>query len=194
MKGHVGALSRPVHREVAQGDGGHAVVDVVEVAELLGRELRDAVRRHRLGQRVLGHGNGGRVPVDRRARRVDDPLDGPADQGLEQDLGRLDVVGRVGAEIATPALPNARLRGQVEDVRDGVGQRGEVGPLQLGLDEGEARLAPEPRQVGLLDVPPVVVREAVESDHRGPALDERLGELRSDEAGDSGDQCLHANA
>jgi hypothetical protein len=82
----------------------------------------------------------------------------------------------------------------MEHVGHAVGERGEVGSLQLRLDEREAIRIQQAGEVRLLDLPGVVVGEAVQPDHRRPARDERLGDLRPDEAGGAGDQGLHANA
>ena len=76
---------------------------------------------------------------------------GRPDAGLEQHLGRLDVVHRIDAEIASPALADAGLGRQVKDVGPVGQQRAEVGGLNRRFDEAEARLAARLLQVPLLD-------------------------------------------
>ena len=143
VKAHVGTLPRAVDGEIAQRHGRHAVVGVIEVAELLGRQLRDAVRRDRLRQRVFAHRHRDacrRRPTSSthtRGARVDGFV-----ARLEQHLRRLDVVHGIDREIASPAFPHAGLRGEVKHVRAIGEQRGQIGVLNPRLDEPEARLRP----------------------------------------------------
>ena len=70
---HVGALPGSVDGEVAEGDGAEAPVGRVEAAQVLAGQLGDTVRRVRAGQVVLAGRVARRLPVDRRARGVDEP-------------------------------------------------------------------------------------------------------------------------
>jgi hypothetical protein len=117
---HIRTLPRSVHREVAQRHGGDLVVHEIQMTELLGRQLGDAVGRDRLRQRGLDHRDRHVVAIDRGARGVHQPLDRAADTGLEQPLRRVDVETRVDLELCAPAAPDAGLRGKVKDVRDAV--------------------------------------------------------------------------
>src|SRR5262249_42305324 len=75
IKAHVGPRPRPVDGKISYGDRRQAIIDVVEIAELLGCQLRHAVRRHGLRQRVFAHWHGHVVTVYRGARRIDQPLE-----------------------------------------------------------------------------------------------------------------------
>ena len=72
-------------------------------------------------------------------------------------------------------------------------QRRQVGVLDARLDEPEARMGERPREIALLDRPRVVVGEAIDADDVGAVGEQPLGERRSDEPGNAGDQCLHEN-
>ncbi len=117
------------------------MVRVVQVAELFGGQLRDAVRGHRLGEGILSHRDADVVAVDRRARRIDEPVQRTADAGFEQPLRRVDVVVGVDPEVAAPALADAGLRREMEHVGLAREQRAEVGRLERPFDEVKARLA-----------------------------------------------------
>ena len=58
-----------------------------------------------------------------------------------------------------------------------VEQRVQVGVLEVPLDEAEARLSRDHREVGFLDRPRVVVGEAVEAGHRRALGEEPLGQM-----------------
>ena len=73
---HVGPLARAVDREEPQRHRVDAVLGVVEPAQLLRRELGDAVRRQRLRRGVLARRHPRGVAVDRGRGRVDDPPPG----------------------------------------------------------------------------------------------------------------------
>ena len=143
---HVRPLPRAVHREVPHRRRRDPMVRVVQVAQLLGRELRDAVRRHRLGERILPHGDADVVAVDRRARGVDEPVQRPADAGLEQPLRRVDVVVRVDPEVGSPALADAGLRREMKHMRLAVEQCREVSRLEASLRRSENPSAPRSRR------------------------------------------------
>ena len=129
VEAHVRPLARAVDREVAERDGRHVVVDVVQITQLLGRQFGYAVRRHRLRQRVLAHGHRHQITVHRRAGRVHDALQRQSDAGLEEPLRGADVVHCIDVEVASPALADTRLGCQVEDMR-AIGQkRAEVGTV-----------------------------------------------------------------
>src|SRR5437763_1189596 len=65
-------LARAVDGEVAKAHHGRAEVARVEPAEVLGRELGDAVGRDGLAGRVCAQGQRGGIAVDRRGGGVDD--------------------------------------------------------------------------------------------------------------------------
>src|SRR5205823_3812217 len=79
----------------------------------------------------------------------------------------------------------------VEDPVDAVDEGRKVGIDQARLDETELRADPQTGEVPLLDLARIVVEEAVDPDHVVTAGDEHVGESRSDESGNAGDQCLH---
>ena len=191
MKAHVRTLARAIHGEVAHRRGRHAVIDGVQVAQLLGGEFGHAVWRKRVRQRLLVHRDRRIVAVDRGARGVDELLDLPPDDRLQQDLRRVDVVGRVDLEVAPPALSHAGLRGQVKHVRHVVQQRIEIRVLNRRLHEPEPVVGRHGGEVRFLDRPRIVVREAVQSRDRGAAFEQRPGQVRADEPGDAGDERLH---
>ena len=151
VKPHVRALPRTVHGEVAKRDRRHAVVDVIEVTEVLGRQLGHAVRRDGLEERILAHRNRRDVSVHRRARRVDEAVQAPLLDGLEQPLRRVDVVGRVDAEVLAPALADPRLRGEMEHGRHAVEQHVERRGLNGVVDEAKCRPGQQRLEVAFLD-------------------------------------------
>src|SRR4029079_1604060 len=115
------------------------------------------------------------------------------DARFQQQLRRVDVVHRIDLEVLAPALAHARLRRQVEHVRDPVEQRRQIRRLDLRLGEAEALAQPVLFEVAFLDRARVVIGEAVDAHHRRAVVEERRGQVRSDEAGGAGDERLHAN-
>src|SRR6185369_15706859 len=184
-------LARSVHGEVAQRDRRQPEVLRVQPDQVLGGELADAVRRDRLRDAGLAHRKIVGVAVDRRGRRVDELAQRAAAAGLEQALRRVDVVVAVDPEVFAPARAHARLGGLVEDPVDAADQRAEVGIDEALLDEAKAGVLREARKVSLLELARVVIEEAVDPDDVMPAGHELLGERRTDEPGDTGNQCLH---
>jgi hypothetical protein len=84
--------------------------------QMFRRELRYAVRRKRLQIGVLLHGQKDFVSIYRRARGVDETLNGQTCQCFEETLSRLDVVRCIDVEVASPAFPDPGLRRQVENM------------------------------------------------------------------------------
>ena len=164
VKAHVGALPRAVDGEVAQRHCRHAVVREVQVAQLFRRELADPIRRHGLRQRVFAHRHRDIVAVHRRARRVHQPFERPADARLQQHLRGLDVVHGVDREIASPAFSDAGLRGQMKHVRAIGEKRRQIGVLNRRFDEAEARMAQQRREIPLLQCPRVVIGKTVDAE------------------------------
>ena len=160
---HVRTLPRAVHREIAHGRRRNPVIHDVQVTQLLGRQLGDAIRGDRLRKRIFPHRDADVVAVHRRTRRVNETLERAADARLEQPLRRVDVVVGVDAEVASPALAHARLRREMKHVRLALQQRRQIGVLDAALDEPEALPAGIDGEVALLDLARVVVGEAVEA-------------------------------
>src|SRR6185312_4065577 len=71
--------------------------------------------------------------------------------------------------------------------------RRQIRRLDLRLGEAEALAQPVLFEVAFLDRARVVIGEAVDAHHRRAVVEERRGQVRSDEAGGAGDQRLHAN-
>ena len=67
---HVWPLPRSVDRDAPHRRRRDAMVGPIELTEMLGRQLGDAVRRQRPGQRILRHGDRHGVPIKRGAGRV----------------------------------------------------------------------------------------------------------------------------
>jgi hypothetical protein len=74
---------------------------------------------------------------------------------------------------------------------DRVGQPPEVGRHEIVLDEGEAARIAQTGDVSLLDGACVVVEEAIDPHDLVAARDQRLRDLRADEAGRTCDQYPH---
>ena len=117
------------------------MVDRVQVAQCSAASLVTPYGETGCGTWRLAHRNRGLVAVDRRARGVDELLDRAPDARFEQALRGVDVVGRIDLEVAAPALADASLRRQMEDVGLVVEQRVKVGVLEAAFDEVEARRA-----------------------------------------------------
>ncbi len=194
VKGHVGPLPGSVDREVSQRDARDAVVGVVQVAQVFGGKLGDAVRRQRRRQGRLRHRQRRILAVDRGARRVHQLLDAAADARLEQDLRRLDVVRRVDLEVASPALPHTGLRGQVEHVgrRRRAGGRG--GRWIVDSMNCEPRALSQRGEIGFLHLPRVVVGEAVDPRHPRALVEQAACQRGPDEPRDPGNQRVHSNS
>ena len=182
-KRHVGALARAVHGEVAERGGRDAVVERVQVTQVLGGQLGHAVRRDRMRHLGLAHRNRGLVAVHRRARGVDELLNRTPDARFQQPLRGVDVVGGIHLEVAAPALADASLRCQMEDVGLVVQQSVKVGVLKAAFDEVEAWLAGVDRDVGLLHRTRVVVGEAVQARHRRAAREQLGRKVAANETG-----------
>src|SRR5205823_7211927 len=75
MERHVRALSRAVHREVAERRDRQAEVPAVEERQVLARELRDAVGRVGARQRGLARRVALGVAVDARRRGEDEAFE-----------------------------------------------------------------------------------------------------------------------
>ena len=185
VEAHVRPLPRAVDREVAQRHGRHAEVREVQVAELLGGQLASRrTARPAAAAASSRIGIGDVVAVDRRARRIDEPLERPPDARLEQHLRRLDVVLGVDREIACPsscARRPAPPGGRRASRRRAAPRRSAswIAPRRTG-----SRGCPRSRrEVALLDRPRVVVGEAVDADDLGAVREQPLAEVRADEPG-----------
>ena len=162
------------------------------MAEVLGRQLRHAVGRHGLRQGVLAHRHRHAIAIDRRARRIDEPFQHRCvPRRLEQELRRLDVVRRINAEVAAPALAHAGLRRQVKHMRAIAEKVRQVEVLNPRLEKAKARMFQGGAQVPLLRRPGIVIRKGVDADDIRAVRDQPIGDRRSDETGAAGDQRLH---
>ena len=188
-EGHVRALARTVDREVAQRGDVDAEVVAEREAEVLGGELRHAVGRERARRRGLVRRQRLRLPVDRRGRGVHEPVAGvPVRAGLEQVLGREQVVAQVRLEARAPARPHAGLGGEVKDRVDVGDEVGELAARQVDRHEVEGIPLARALEVADLRRTAVVVVEAVDADDVDAVTQERLGQRRADESGTAGDK------
>jgi hypothetical protein len=103
-------------------------------------------------------------------------------RGLEDALRGHQVVAQVRREGVAEAAADAGLAGQVEDAVAAGDERGQVRGVEVLLDEREARLLAQAGEVGLLVGARVVVRERVEPQDAVTALEQRLAQVRADEA------------
>ena len=183
-----GSWRGPVDVAVAQDDRRQAVEALVPAAVGLGAELALPVGGHRPGLGRLGRGHDVGLAVDRAARRrVHHALDAAQPRGLEHVDRADDVDPRVPRRVLD-RLAHIDLRGQVED---------DVGPRR-----GEhAAHAPRVADVGLLEAGAPRQRAAevlalaggqvVDDRDLVAAIEERVDEVRADEAGAAGDQGTH---
>ena len=193
VKAHVGALTRAVNGEVAQRYRRHAEVHVIQVAELLGREFRHAVRRHRLRQCGLDHRDHGVIAVHGRARRVDEAFDRPLRAGLEQPLRSVDVEAGVNTKLRAPAAAHPGLRGEMKHVGNAVERLREIELAQIAFDEFVSVAATHAFEVALLQRPRIEIRERVDGAHARAAFEQQLAEVGADESRATRDQRFHAN-
>jgi len=181
--GAVRVLARTEDVEVAQADGGQAV----ERREVLREELVDV-----LGDGV-GRKRGADVVLDLRERlgiavgggggRVDDVLDAGLVRGVE-DVDRARDVDVGGQRRVVDGQRHRAERGVVQDVA-GAGDRllAGVHRADVVLDEGEARVAQERRDVFAL-----AGGKVVEDDDVVVLREEPLDQVGADESGAAGDQ------
>jgi hypothetical protein len=180
-EGHVRSLARAEGVEVAERHTVEPELARVGCGELLAGELRDPVRRERMGLGVLG----GRVPLCRpvhRGGRREDDADAVARRRLEHALRSQYVAPQVEREY----IAEAAHAGLAREVEDAV----EAGEVEIVLCKVDAAHV-EPAGVLLLERRIVVVGEAVEADGLVPGGNERLREVRSDEAGCARDGIPH---
>ncbi len=188
---HVRALPRAVDGEVPQRHGRQTPVGRIEPAQVLGRELGDAVGAVRARQVVLAGRIRRRVAVDRRRRGVDDAPRLRLAGRFEHALGGEHVVPDVVDEPVRPRQPHARLPGEVEDHLGAVEQRRELGALQVGRLVPEAGVRGEPVEHRAFLVEVVVVGQAVDADDVVPGGECRLGKMPADEPRGTGDDYAH---
>lgn len=139
-------------------------------------------------------GDGHALGIKIRYAVEHEPLERAAGARFEQHLRGFDVVLRVGAKIATPALSDPSLSRQMKDVGGVFEDRRQVGALERGLDEPEPGTRLQSRQIRFLDRSGVIVGKAVDACYRGTAIEQRAGQVRSDEAGNACDECIHEKA
>ena len=106
-------------------------------------------------------------------------------------MGRKDVARVVRREALGPRQTDTRLPGLVVDDVDPVEHRRDVGVAQVGQND----LATGPRrqaiEIAFLLRDVVVVGEAIDDADVITAVEQRLDEVRSDEAGSAGDERAH---
>lgn len=180
----VGVLARAEDVEVPE----RGRVDVVEVAELerelLGVVLRERVGRFWLGLHRLDFGESVGRAVHRRGGGDDGRIDiGFA--GRVQDCRGAGAVGVGGRDGVVDAPRDRGDRSLVEHVVDAVGGVGHrVRVTDVRLVERERSLVLEWIEVLLAPG-----REIVDATDVVAAVEQRLGEIRSDEPRDAGDEC-----
>ena len=174
-------LPRPVDVAVPKGDVVRVVEPVVRREVLLAGELRGPVGRERSPGRVLARRPAVGLAVDRAAGRGEDHLRPVPPSRLEHAERPEDVHLRV-VDRVLHGHPDVRLRREVEArlrphlVEDAVGVGAEVGLV-------EAR--------ALRHVFAPAARQVVEDVHLVAARDERVGDVRADEARAPGDDRSH---
>jgi hypothetical protein len=176
------ALSRPEDVEVAEHDGLERVVDAREAdAVPLGGELGDAVGRDWIGRCGFRGRQVAARAVDGRGGGEDDAAHALVTRG-EQHVERAFDVDRAGGEGILHGARDRAERAEVVDDLDAAHRR--VNALvrpQLSFDHlGVAG------QVGA-----ITRREVVQHAHVVPALDQRVHEVRADEAGPACDEGFH---
>ncbi len=102
VRGHVRSLTGAEHGEIPERYHRQAEVGGVERAQVLGCQLRYAVRAE--GSREVGFGDGvsDGVAVDGRRRCVDHAADVVLDRRVEQSLRRVNVAPEVVGELIPP--------------------------------------------------------------------------------------------
>jgi hypothetical protein len=176
----VRVLARPVDVAVAQHHVVGAVQAVVEADVLLGAVLGDAVGRHGGHRRVLGRGDPLRLAVEGAAGGGEDDARAHGPRRLEHLDGAAHV--HVGVEP------------RVVDGHAHVGLRGQV-QRRLRAEVAEQRAhAVAVADVGLLEARlgghalALAGGEVVDHADIVPAREQRVGDVRADEAGTAGDE------
>jgi hypothetical protein len=184
----VRVLPRAVDVAVAQDDRRQAVEALVPAAVGLGAVLALPVGGHRPRRAVSGVGHELRIAVDRAAgRRVEHALDAGEPRGLEHVDRAHDVDARVPGRVLD-RLAHIDLRREVED---------DVGPRRGEHAAHPVRVA----DVGLLEARAARERggevlalaggQVVDDQDLVAAIEQRVDEVRADEAGAAGDQGTH---
>jgi hypothetical protein len=182
-------LPRAVDVAVAERDGRESVETGEDLAVLLGAELGETVRRLRRDPVVLGRRHRLQLAVDGAACGGVDEAPHPVRLRRAQHVGgALDVDAGVGRRVGH-RLAHVDLGGEVEDHLGPEARDDVVHGLRLSdVDVGE-RGAVRDR---LLEVLALAGREIVDHGDLVTAREKRVDEIRSDEAGAAGNECIHA--
>ena len=192
MEAHVGPLPRSVHGEIAQRDGRHAVVRVIEIAELLGGELRHAVGRDRLRQRVLPHRHRARcrrTPTSSTRTRCARAC------GASTASSRTCVASMLLTVYTAKSRPQLfRTPACAARWNTCVRSASSAARSASWIADSTKRNRGAPRSAARFRsfiAPRVVVREAVEPHDVGAVGNQPFGEGRSDETGHAGHERFH---
>src|SRR6185295_7143906 len=117
MKEHVRSLPRSVDSKKAQGHGRNTEGLPIQIAQMFRRKLGRTVGGNRSGSAVLAHRQVVGIAVNRRRRCIDKLGELQLFGGLQQPLGRHDVVFSIAGKLSTPTGAHPRLPGQMKNVR-----------------------------------------------------------------------------
>src|SRR5438270_2528993 len=175
-----GALARPEDVEVPESDRLEGLVHATEAdAVALRRELRDPVRRDRVGGQRLVHRTLVLRAVDRRRRGEDDAPDSLVARREQHVQGSLDVHRARGQRVLHRSRNRAERTEVIDDLRAAHGVVHALVAAQLAFDDLD---------VEAFEVRAVPGGEVVEHAHRVAALDQPADDVRPDEACASGDE------
>src|SRR5581483_8522963 len=197
MDRHFGPLTGPIDREKSETGDRQPIEMMIGIAELLARELRRRIRRHRPIQRCRFHEwDLGHAPVHGGGGREDERLQLPRPGHLEERHRATDIHVLVQQWISD-RRPHAGPRGGMEDLRDRVLrehalQTGRI--AEVAFDEREGRMCGGRRQVGALDRGIVKRVEVVQTHDTLATREQRLDHMRADEARAAGDECRGCGA
>ena len=185
----VGVLARAERVEVPQADRRHPVAAREDFRVELVDVLADGVGRQQVPDAVLRHGRRGAVAVGRARRRVDEPRD----TGVARGDQHVEEARRVGGVRALRIGDRPRHRPERRLVQHDVDALA-CAPARVRVaDVGLVQRVPAPcrradRRGHLVEVGAVSRREVVEAHHLLSQPQQRLHQMRSDEASASRDE------
>jgi hypothetical protein len=121
-------------------------------------------------------------------------LDRHPGQRFKEALSGLNVVPDIDVEIGSPAFPHPGLSREVEYVGHAGQETRQVDVLKRCFLETESRPFPYRIQVGFFERARVIVCEAVNARYARARIEQRGSQMRADEPGGAGDQCVHSSS
>ncbi len=190
---HVRTTPRAVHGEEAQAGGRDLVQVAVGVCHQLVGLLRRGVQRQRMIH-VLVHAERHRRvgTVHARRRGVREVLHAVVPAALQHVHEADHVAVDVGVRILD-RVPHSGLCREVDHLLESTGGEQRVHPCPIGdveLAEREAGTPGQARQTRVLQRRVVIVVQVVDADHLVAPLEQRDGDVRTDETGSAGEQDL----